>query len=121
MLAAPGIQFRPALEADLPRLYECDPYAKAHESRRIGLKRMVQQASCIVAVVDDQPLGFAVLEYNFFGNGFIPLVCVASAHRGKGVAFSLVMELAHRCVTHKLFTILIQISDWRLCPVMQRY
>ena len=104
MLAASKVLFRPALEADLPRLHECDPYAKAHESRRVELRRMVQQASCIVAAVDDQQLGFAVLEYNFFGNGFISLVCVANAHRGKGVALSLVMELARRCVTHKLFT-----------------
>ncbi|GAB2817193.1 hypothetical protein GCM10027276_17970 [Comamonas piscis] len=104
MLAAPDILFRPAVKADLPQLYACDPYAQAHESRRVELQRMVQQALCIVAVADGHVLGFAVLEYHFFGHGFVSLVCVAGAHRGKGLALSLVMELAQRCTTQKLFS-----------------
>ncbi|MCS4293211.1 ribosomal protein S18 acetylase RimI-like enzyme [Comamonas sp. BIGb0152] len=104
MRVAPEILFRPAVEADLPQLYECDPYSKAHESRRLELRHMVQQGACILAFVDGQALGFAVLEYSFFGHGFISLVCVAVEHRGKGVALSLLMELTQRCVTQKLFT-----------------
>lgn len=104
MPAVPDLVFRPALDADLPQLYACDPYAQDHESRRSELRRMVEQASCIVAVEGGLLLGFAVLEYHFFGCGFIPLVCVAPAHRGKGVALALLTELAHRCVTPKLFT-----------------
>lgn len=104
MLAAPDILFRPAVVADLPQLYASDPYAQAHESRRVELQRMVQQAVCVVAVVDGHVLGFAVLEYHFFGHGFVSLVCVAAAYRGKGIALSLLMELAQRCTTQKLFS-----------------
>lgn len=104
MPAAAELSFRRAVEADLPQLCECDPYSKIQEGRRLELKRMAQQESCILALGDGRPLGFAVLQYSFFGNGFIPLICVAPEHRGKGIGLALLVELAHQCLTPKLFT-----------------
>ncbi|MEK8035001.1 N-acetyltransferase [Ideonella sp. DXS29W] len=101
--AAADLSFRRAVEADLPLLYECDPHSKVHESRRLELRRMVQQNSCLLAVAGSRPLGFAMLEYSFFGNGFIPLICVATEHHGNGVGLALLRELELQCYTAKLF------------------
>jgi ribosomal protein S18 acetylase RimI-like enzyme len=104
MSATAELSFRRAEEPDLPQLYECDPYSKVHESRRLELSRMVQQESCLFALAGGRPLGFAVLEYTFFRNGFIPLICVAKEHQGKGIGLALLVELEHQCLTSKLFT-----------------
>ena len=104
MSAAAELSFRQAVEADLPQLYECDRCSMVHESRRLELSRTVQQMSCLLALAGDQPLGFGVLEYSFFGNGFIPLICVATRHQGNGVGLALLSELEQSCLTPKLFT-----------------
>lgn len=104
MSAAAKLSFRQAVETDLPHLYQCDPYSKVHESRRLELSRMVQQKSCRVALGDGQPLGFAVLQYSFFGNGFIPLICVATEHQGTGVGLALLVDTETQCLTPKLFS-----------------
>jgi ribosomal protein S18 acetylase RimI-like enzyme len=98
-----AMAIRRASEADLPLLYECDAYSQIHESRRLELRRMVQQGTCLLTMNSDRPLGFAVLEYSFFGNGFIPLVCVAGEHQGKGVGLRLLSEVERQCSTAKLF------------------
>lgn len=98
------LSFRRAVKADLPQLYECDPYSRVHESRRHELIRMVQQESCLLALAGGRPLGFAMLEYSFFGNGFIPLICVATEHQNNGVGLALLAELERQCLTSKLFT-----------------
>lgn len=98
------LSFRQAREADLPLLCACDAYAQAHESRRLELRRMLAQSLCLLAMGKDEPLGYAVLEYSFFGHGFIPLVCVGAAHQGEGIGLGLLAELERRCSTAKLFT-----------------
>jgi ribosomal protein S18 acetylase RimI-like enzyme len=98
------LSIREAGEADLPLLCECDAYAMSHESRRAELRRMLVQSCCLLAMAKDRPLGYAMLEHSFFGHGFIPLVCVAAAHQGKGIGLRLLSELERRCVTTKLFT-----------------
>jgi ribosomal protein S18 acetylase RimI-like enzyme len=95
---------REAGEGDLGLLCECDAYAKAHESRRAELRRMLAQSCCLLATAKDEPLGYAVLEYTFFGHGFVPLICVAAAHQEKGIGLGLLFELERRCITAKLFT-----------------
>jgi ribosomal protein S18 acetylase RimI-like enzyme len=98
------LSIREAGEADLPLLCECDASAKAHEWRRTELRRMLVQSCCLLAMAKDGPMGYAVLEYTFFGHGFIPLICVAAAHQGMGIGFRLLSELESRCITAKLFT-----------------
>lgn len=104
MSATHELSFRQAVETDLPHLYQCDPYSKVHESRRLELGQMVEQKSCRVALDGGQLLGFAVLQYSFFGNGFIPLICVATEHQGNGVGLGLLVELESQCLAPKLFT-----------------
>jgi ribosomal protein S18 acetylase RimI-like enzyme len=65
---------------------------------------MLAQSCCLLATAENDPLGYAVLEFSFFGHGFIPLICVAAAHQEKGTGLRLLSELERRCRTTKLFT-----------------
>lgn len=104
MPSAANLSLRPASEADLPALQECDPLSKAHESRKLELKRAVKHGSILLAAAGGECLGFAVVEYNFFGNGFVSLVCVAQRHQRKGVGLELLRHIERTCLTSKLFT-----------------
>ncbi len=99
-----NLVLRRARESDLPGLLVCDAYAQVHESRRDELLRWVEQQSCFIALVSGELVGFFVLQYAFFGNGFIPLVCVAESHRRQGVGHFLLAQAERLCTTPKLFT-----------------
>jgi ribosomal protein S18 acetylase RimI-like enzyme len=49
-------------------------------------------------------VGFAVLVYTFFSNGFIPLVVVAPLARRSHHGLALLADAERRCETTKLFT-----------------
>lgn len=95
---------RLALESELDALIECDRYAQSHASRVQELRSALETRSCLIAHASSEPVGFVVLHYGFFGNGFIPLVCVAQHHRGQGAGLQLLLAAQQRCRTNKLFT-----------------
>ena len=47
--------------------------------------------------------GFAILNYSFFGRGFVPLLVVAAGDRRTGVGTLLLHEVERRCGKDKLF------------------
>jgi ribosomal protein S18 acetylase RimI-like enzyme len=94
---------RVATERDIESLVHCDAYAQGHASRRHELARWVAERSCFIGELQGQVVGFVVVQHNFFGNGFIPLVCVAAAHRGNGQGLRLLFIAECRCQAEKLF------------------
>lgn len=104
MFSRANLMLRQACESDLPGLIVCDTYAQVHPARADELLLWVQQQSCYVAVSLNEPVGFVILQYTFFSNGFIPLVCVAEARQRQGVGEFLLMQAEQLCTTPKLFT-----------------
>ncbi len=51
-----------------------------------------------------RPLGYAVLEYGFFGQGFVTLLMAAPDARRRGVGARLLTAVEAACATEKLFT-----------------
>lgn len=99
-----SILVRLALESELDVLIQCDTYAQSHEGRVQELRSALETRSCLIAHVSSEPVGFVVLQYSFFGNGFIPLVCVSHHHRGQGIGLQLLLAAQQSCRTNKLFT-----------------
>jgi ribosomal protein S18 acetylase RimI-like enzyme len=93
-----------ATESDIEAIMSVDHVAANDESRRRYICKWVSGGSTIVAVVDDAVVGYAVLEYTFFSQGFISMLIVAEASRRKGVGTALVSHLEKICKTGKLFT-----------------
>ena len=104
MSSQANLVLRHARESDLPGLLACDAYAQVHGFRTHELLSWVEQQSCFVAFVSDKLVGYFVLQYTFFGNGFIPLVCVGESHQRQGIGQFLLAQAERRCITPKLFT-----------------
>ena len=94
----------PARVDDLPGLVECDDVAQLNLNRRQSIEAWVKRGECLVARCNGSLVGFIILEYGFFGHGFIPLVCVKRTDRRRGVGLRLLAAAECACQTVKLFT-----------------
>jgi ribosomal protein S18 acetylase RimI-like enzyme len=97
------LTIRQATAADLNGLSECDPFAADHPERNRFLSVAIERGECWVAFAADGPKGYVVLNYNFFENGFIPLVVVAPSARRRGIGHRLLAAAEAQCRTPKLF------------------
>jgi len=98
------MKIRDATESDVSAMY-----AVAHVSAEEGIRRQhivewVDARLAIVALIDKVVVGYAVLEYTFFSNGFISMLMVDEGVRRQGVATALIKHLEEVCETSKLFT-----------------
>lgn len=90
--------------ADLRALVELDGYAQSHPERAASISAGVANGECLLAEAEGEVVGFVMLNYSFFGFGFIPLTVVAASHRRRGVGLRLLSEAQLRCTSPKLFT-----------------
>ncbi|MEV8421619.1 GNAT family N-acetyltransferase [Streptomyces niveus] len=76
----------------------------ADDRRQAAVRRWCQEGSAVVAEGAAGPVGYCVVEYTFFEQGFVSMLMVAPAARGRGVGRSLLDAVAASCATPKLFT-----------------
>ncbi len=95
---------RPAAPADIEALITLDHIARATSQRQALIRRSVTHGTCLVATFDARPVGYLILEYTFFENGFISLLYVAEAYRRRGIGAALIRYAEQVCLTPKLFT-----------------
>jgi ribosomal protein S18 acetylase RimI-like enzyme len=98
------IYIRQAIETDIDAIYSFDLIAKFENERRESIKNEVLSGNCLVAVEEKIAIGYGVLDYSFYQNGFIEMLYVDSEHRRKGVGKELLKHLELSCKTSKLFT-----------------
>ncbi|MFH9059823.1 GNAT family N-acetyltransferase [Streptomyces coeruleorubidus] len=96
---------RHAEPPDHTALTGTDPLAAAGDrARRASIQRWCEQGRALLAEDARGPVGYAVLEYTFFEQGFLTLLTVAPAARRQGVATRLLGAVEAACTTPKLFT-----------------
>lgn len=78
------ISIRPANEDDVESLCSLDLVARRESERREFIRRSVVSGACFVAVAEDEVIGYGVLNYTFYANGFVELLYVHSGHRRRG-------------------------------------
>lgn len=66
--------------------------------------RIVERGACYVALTDDTPVGFAVLDTFLHGHGLLRIIGVHPEHRRQGIAAALVRRVEQHCPTDRLFT-----------------
>ncbi|HQW36461.1 MAG TPA: GNAT family N-acetyltransferase, partial [Thermoflexales bacterium] len=71
--------------------------------RRELIKRNVLAGNCYIALADGV-LGYVMLEYSFYGNGFVSLLYVSENARRMGAGSALMRHAESVCQTDKLFT-----------------
>jgi len=95
---------RLAMESDIDSIYSFDAIAQHDSRRRDFVSRSVAAGDCFVAVDERVIIGYAVLEYTFYDNGFVSMLYVHPEHRRLGVGTRLMKHLESVCQTNKLFT-----------------
>ena len=98
------ITIRDANYSDRDGILAIDEIARCEQERMDFIDRALDSATCLVADSNGTVIAYGVLEYSFFGNGFVSMVYVAKSARRRGVGRSLMRALANQCKTSKLFT-----------------
>ncbi|GAA2141636.1 GNAT family N-acetyltransferase [Streptomyces synnematoformans] len=78
--------------------------ASGDEARRASIRRWCEQGSVLLAEDASAPVGYSVLEYTFFEQGFVTMVMVAPTARRRGVGARLLKAAEAACTSPKLFT-----------------
>ena len=103
MVPSATLTIRTGTPTDLSSLVAIDSFARSQFERVEFLSQSLVLGQCVVAASEAEAAGFAILNYSFFGLGFIPLVLV-SAHRRQGIGLRLLESLERRCTSGKLFS-----------------
>ena len=81
-----------------------DAVSEVRPDDRQYIKRALTAGNCFAAFFDSRPVGYAVLDYTFYDNGFVPSLFVEASFRRRGIGASLMARLEAECQTNKLFT-----------------
>jgi len=89
---------------DIDVIQSLDHVAHSCGRRRNFISQAVESGTCYVAVASGLVLGYGVLAYSFFDNGFVDMLYVDSGHRRRGAGSSILKHIESECLTAKLFT-----------------
>ena len=90
--------------ADIEEIVAFDDVARSTPSRCEFVRRSLGGGCCHVAEAGGKVVAYGVIERNFFGYDFIPILYVAPAWRLRGVGREVMVHLERHCTTPKLFT-----------------
>ncbi|MEA2030898.1 MAG: GNAT family N-acetyltransferase [candidate division Zixibacteria bacterium] len=86
------------------QLLSLDHIAAVEEARAEFIARTVENQSCWVIEENHRTLGYSVMDYGFFGFGFVRMLYVTQEHRRRGLASEMMLYLESICKTVKLFS-----------------
>jgi len=99
-----SVAIRPATLGDLPTIFSFDHVAAQDHTRQEFICHAMTDKTCVVGTLDDEAIGYAVLEYTFYECGFVSLLYVHPDHRRHKVGQGLLEYVEQACRTSKLFT-----------------
>jgi len=95
---------RPAAKSDVDFICKFDHIAQQSKQRRAFVERSVDAGNCFVIEAHHRVVGYAVLEYAFYEQGFTSMLYVHPEYRRQGAGLMLMQYLESTCQTPKLFT-----------------
>jgi GNAT superfamily N-acetyltransferase len=98
------VSLRRALEGDVRALIAFDRIASESEAQSTLICRAVASGTCHVADLDGQIVAYGILNYNFYGHGWVDMLYTHAGHRRLGVGSTLLRHMEALCETPKLFT-----------------
>lgn len=98
------MKVREGTPEDRDAIVSFDQIARSDAARVAFVERALRSETCLVAEQRGAVVGYAVLEYTFYEQGFVSMLYVAEAARRRGIGRTLMREIEARCRTAKLFT-----------------
>ena len=96
---------RAAVRNDLAQLVELDHIARAdQEGRKAFIADAIGRGECHIACIEKRTAGYIVVNYAFYGNGYIAMLYIADSFRGQGIGTALIDHAEKVCGKEKLFT-----------------
>lgn len=95
---------RPATNTDIDLICKFDHAAQQDRQRRAFVERTIGAGHCVVIEAQQQVVGYAVLEYCFYDQGFVSMLYVHPEYRRQSAGVKLIQHLESACQTPKLFT-----------------
>ncbi len=98
------MEIRLAGYLDADAIIRLDPVVQNDRIRVNFIHQTVTSRNCYMALIDKQAVGYGVLDYSFFGHGFVSMLYVGREFRRQGVGSGLMRHMERTCKTGKLFT-----------------
>lgn len=98
-----NLEIRTANISDLEEILAFDPIGEADPGRIDFIRASIQQNECLIVAKHARIVGYGIMNYSFFGCGFISLVVTDPEFRREGVATTLLNKLEDSCNKEKLF------------------
>lgn len=95
---------RSATSKDVDAICAFDHVAQQDSHRRAFIRRSIEAGFCSVIVAEEQVVGYAVLDYSFYEQGFVSMLYIHPQYRRQGAGVMLMTHLEALCQTAKLFT-----------------
>ncbi|MCW1969128.1 MAG: DUF5662 family protein [Anaerolineae bacterium] len=91
---------------DLAKVLAFAQLAQHSPTRTQYLVQQAMSGQLIIAQHSEMPeiVGYAVFNYGFYDNGFVPLIYVLESQRRHGVGAALLQQVENTCATAKLFS-----------------
>jgi ribosomal protein S18 acetylase RimI-like enzyme len=93
-----------ARQEDATAISSFDEIAMKSKQRRTFVQNAIRSGNAWVTLVNNEVVGYVVLEYTFYSQGFISMLYVHPEHRHKGIGAALMRHMETICRTQKLFT-----------------
>ena len=95
---------RPATNTDINVICKFDHVAQQDEQRRTFVERSIGAGHCFVIEAQPHVVGYAVLEYSFYDQGFASMLYIHPKYRRQSAGMKLMQHLESACQTPKMFT-----------------
>lgn len=103
-----NIRLRKATVQDKPTLIDLDFRLDQIEHFKLKREEKIDKAilagECLIITEDQTSVGFVIFDYRFFDQGWIELIIINEAYRGKGIAVEAFNLIEKQCKSEKVFT-----------------
>jgi len=89
---------------DLPKLVRFDATTISDKNRIEEITEAIILNKCWVYCINEEPVGYGIINSHFFHQAFISLVYVSEKFRRKGIAAAIIKHLTDICGCPKIFT-----------------
>jgi len=72
--------------------------------REEKITKAILEEECFIIIADDKAVGFVILDYRFFDQGWIDLIILDEKYRGKGIGGQAINLICKQSKTNKVFT-----------------